>query len=113
MTPETIIREAQADGVRLALSPAGTIKVTGDGAAVNRWLAMIRERKAEIIAVLEEAALRAWLSHIEETDADIIEHVIAKCRLDEDARDYFLRRALEQRGAAPKPAPVFGEPDEA
>jgi tRNA splicing endonuclease len=60
-----------------------------------------------------EAALRAWLSHIEETDADIIEHVIAKCRLDEDVRDYFLRRALEQRGAAPKPAPVFGEPDEA
>jgi hypothetical protein len=39
MNPATIIREAQADGVRLALSPAGTIKVAGDGAAVSRWLA--------------------------------------------------------------------------
>jgi hypothetical protein len=56
MTPATIIREAQADGVRLALSPAGTIKVTGDGAAVNRWLATIRERKAEIIDVLKVGA---------------------------------------------------------
>lgn len=51
MTPETIIRKAKADGVRLALSPTGTIKATGDGVAVNRWLAVIRERKAEIIDV--------------------------------------------------------------
>jgi hypothetical protein len=53
MTPATIIREAQTDGVRLALSPAGTIRATGDGAAVNRWLAVIRERKAEIIDALK------------------------------------------------------------
>lgn len=47
MTPATIIREAQADGVNLSLSRAGTINATGDGTAVNRWLAVIRERKAE------------------------------------------------------------------
>lgn len=52
MTPETIIREAQADGVRLALSPTGTIKATGDGAAVHRWLPVIREFKPGIIAAL-------------------------------------------------------------
>lgn len=69
MTPATIIREAQADGVRLALSPTGTIKATGDGVAVNRWLAVIRERKAEIIDVLKVGAgdtattSRWWLIH--------------------------------------------------
>jgi hypothetical protein len=52
MTPATIIREAQSDGVSLTLSPAGTIKATGDGAAANRWLPLIREHKAEIIGLL-------------------------------------------------------------
>jgi hypothetical protein len=56
MNPATIIREAQADGVRLALSPAGTIKVAGGRAALARWLPVIRERKAEIIAALEAGA---------------------------------------------------------
>ena len=63
MTPTAIIREARADGVSLALSPAGTIKATGDGAAVNRWLAAIREHKAEIIAALKVSpadATRGW-----------------------------------------------------
>lgn len=74
MTPATIIREAQADGVRLALSPAGTIKATGDGAAVNRWLAVIRERKAEIIEALKvgagdtATASRWWLIHYPDRD---------------------------------------------
>ena len=69
MTPATIIREAQAEGVRLALSPSGTIKATGDGAAVNRWLAVIRERKAEIIDALKVSpsdtliASSWWLIH--------------------------------------------------
>lgn len=53
MTPATIIREAQLEGVRLALSPTGNIKTTGDGAAVSRWLAVIREHKAEIIDALK------------------------------------------------------------
>ena len=43
MTPLAIIRQAQADGVKLALSPVGTIKATGKGDAVNRWLPVIRE----------------------------------------------------------------------
>mgnify|MGYP000623838144 CR=1 FL=1 len=69
MIPATIIREAQADGVRLALSPSGTIKATGDGAAVNRWLGVIRERKAEIIDALKVSpgdtatASRWWRLH--------------------------------------------------
>lgn len=55
MTPATIIRAAQADGVRLTLSPAGTIRLAGDGAVVNRWLAVIREHKSDIIRVLRAA----------------------------------------------------------
>jgi len=75
MTPATIIREVQADGVKLALSPAGTIKVAGDGAAVNRWLAMIREHKEEIIGVLKVGAVdtatasRWWRIHYHDGDA--------------------------------------------
>lgn len=56
MTPAAIIQGAQSDGVRLALSPAGTIKATGDGTAVNRWLAVIREHKAAIIETLKVGA---------------------------------------------------------
>jgi hypothetical protein len=36
MTAAAIIREAAADGVSLALSPAGTIKATGDQVVMNR-----------------------------------------------------------------------------
>jgi hypothetical protein len=74
MTPAAIIQEAQAGGVRLALSPAGTIKVTGDGTAVNHWLAMIREHKAEIIDVLKVDAgnmapgSRWWVLHYPDRD---------------------------------------------
>jgi hypothetical protein len=75
MNPATIIREAQADGVKLVLSPAGTIKVAGDGAAVNRWLAMIREHKAEIIDVLKvgagAATSRWWLISYPGRDVEV------------------------------------------
>ena len=56
MTPAAIINEAKADGVSLTISPAGTIKATGDGAAVNRWLPTIREHKAGIVAALKVGA---------------------------------------------------------
>jgi hypothetical protein len=67
MTPPAIIKEAMADGVTLALSAAGTIKATGNGDAVNRWLPAIREHKPGIMAALQEAANEAtawrWLLH--------------------------------------------------
>lgn len=69
MMPETLIREALADGVMLALSPSGAIKARGDGVAVNRWLAVVREHKAEIIALLkashQDTAITSyrWLIH--------------------------------------------------
>lgn len=63
MTPAAIIREALADGVTVALSPAGTIKATGDGAAVYRWLPTIREHKPELLRLLATqtaTAFRRW-----------------------------------------------------
>ena len=56
MNPATIIKQAAADGVSLILSPAGTIKATGIGDAVTRWLPLIREHKPGIVAALQEAA---------------------------------------------------------
>lgn len=52
MTPTAIIQKALADGVTLSRSPTGSIKATGNSAAVNRWLPAIREHKAELIAAL-------------------------------------------------------------
>ena len=56
MTPAAILNATKAEGVNLALSGTGTIKATGDGVVVNRWLPLIREQKAGIIAALQEAA---------------------------------------------------------
>src|SRR5579859_6428304 len=53
MTPAAIIERAMAEGVNLALSDAGTIKATGDSAAVSRWLPAIREHKPGIVTVLQ------------------------------------------------------------
>lgn len=106
MNAASIIREAHADGVRLVLSLVGTIKATGDGAAVSRWLSTLRDHKAEIIDALkagrgdvdsltarEEAAIRGWLALIEETDPATIDEVICRCRWSADVRDYFNWRA--------------------
>ena len=121
MTPAAIIRDASADGVRLTLSPSGTIKATGDGAAVGRWLATIREHKTAIIAQLraagkneggdtasdrqpsapmtagEETAVRTWLEWIGESDSAIIADVLGRCAGDLSARAYFIGRAGRER----------------
>ena len=53
MTPAAIIKDAAAEGVMLALTPAGTINARGNGDAVNRWLPLIREHKPGIVAALQ------------------------------------------------------------
>jgi hypothetical protein len=52
MTPAAIIRQAGTEGVSLALSPAGTIKATGNAEAVKRWLPVLREHKPGIVVAL-------------------------------------------------------------
>ncbi len=49
MTPAAIIKQAAVDGVNLALSPAGTIKATGDQVVVNRWLPIIRDVATNVL----------------------------------------------------------------
>lgn len=44
----------------------------------------------------EEASIRRWLALIEETDPAIIEHVAEQCRLDAEARRYFIERAAAE-----------------
>ncbi len=77
MNPAEIIMQAKWDGVNLALSPAGTIKATGDQDAISRWLEIIREHKNGIVASLRGADLPEpendarhfrWLIHFPERD---------------------------------------------
>lgn len=72
MTLAQIIEEAMADGVNIAVSTSGTIKATGDQAAVSRWLPIIRERKSDIIAMLTKATNDStswgWLLHYPDRD---------------------------------------------
>jgi hypothetical protein len=53
MTPTAIIQRAAAEEVTLSLTPTGSIKASGDKAAVNRWLPTIREHKAELLTALQ------------------------------------------------------------
>ncbi len=69
MTAAAILRDSAVDGVTLLLSATGTIKVTGEQAAVARWLTTIKENKAGIVALLAETARKmpfeasCWLIH--------------------------------------------------
>ena len=72
MTPATIIQKIRAEGVTLSLSPSGTIKATGDGVAVNRWLGAIREHKAGLVDALKvgagDTASTGWCLHYTDRD---------------------------------------------
>lgn len=56
MNPNVLIENARAEGVSLAATDAGTIKVTGRGEIVRRWQPVLREHKADVLAVLLQAA---------------------------------------------------------
>lgn len=54
MTAAAILHRAEAEGVSLTLTPAGTIKAIGNPEAVNRLLPVIRAHKAAILAELAD-----------------------------------------------------------
>lgn len=66
MKPADLIAAALADGVALTLKD-GSLSAEGDGAAVERWLPMLRTRKAELLATLHKGAddrkSWGWLMH--------------------------------------------------
>lgn len=49
-----LINNCRADGVTLTVTEAGGIKATGLQSVVNKWLAVIRENKPEILQVLQD-----------------------------------------------------------
>ena len=54
-----------------------------------------RQSPDTLLAGDQEAAVLAWLSEIGETDQAIVAEVLRQCRQDEEARRYFLGRAVE------------------
>ncbi|WP_295389892.1 hypothetical protein [uncultured Thiodictyon sp.] len=52
MTAAATLARARADGVTLALDPAGKLKVRGTDAAVARWLPEVRAHKPALLAIL-------------------------------------------------------------
>lgn len=66
MSAATLIHEAEKDGLRFALTPSRTIKLTGPKDAAEKWAPRLREHKAEIVASL--AALLPDAADAEQID---------------------------------------------
>ena len=106
MSHLTIIEQMQGDGLSLSITEEGQIDVAGEAATVERWLPLLREYKPDIIAHLsattvtdltqtDELAIRNWLADIDEDDPLTVEQVIYRCKVDPEARQYFLVRCAE------------------
>ena len=83
MTPEEILKLATVEGVSVALSSTGAVRVTGDQAAVDRWLPAIREhkpnilnelhrerRRTAVLALLEASPGTRYAVHVEDASTD-------------------------------------------
>jgi hypothetical protein len=83
MTPEEILERATVEGVKVALSSTETVRVTGDQAAVDRWLPVIREhkpnilnelhrqrRRTEVLALLEASPGTRYAVYVEDATTD-------------------------------------------
>jgi hypothetical protein len=108
MTPSAIFQETRADGVTLALSPSGTIKVIGDVLAVNRWADSIKEHKNALVEILKaEAAEERGIERtgvVEPFDREAFEERAGICEFDggltrEDAETIAWREDDRRRCA--------------
>ena len=83
MTAEDILKLATVEGVSVALSSTGTVRVTGDQAAVDKWLPAIREhkpnilnelhrerRRTEVLALLEASPGTRYAVYVEDASTD-------------------------------------------
>jgi hypothetical protein len=83
MTAEGILKLATVEGVSVALSSTGTVNVTGDQAAVDKWLPAIREhkpnilnelhrerRRTEVLALLEASPGTRYAVYVEDASTD-------------------------------------------
>jgi hypothetical protein len=60
MSASAIIKEAISDGVNLALTERGTIKLSGEKSALQRWTPIIKMHKPEIMVALQPATASCW-----------------------------------------------------
>lgn len=60
MSASAIIKEAISDGVNLALTERGTIKLSGEKLALQRWTPIIKMHKPEIMVALQPATASRW-----------------------------------------------------
>lgn len=85
MTAEEILERATVEGVSVALSSTGTVTVTGDQAAVDRWLPALREhkpnilnelhrerRRTEVLALLEASPCNRYAVYVEDASTDLV-----------------------------------------
>lgn len=56
MNPSVLIEQAARDGVNLARSLSGNLKVTGGQSAIQRWLPTLTAHKSHILAELSGAS---------------------------------------------------------
>jgi hypothetical protein len=58
MNPAEFLKRLMVEGVSVALSSGGTISVTGDQSAVDKWLPLIRDREPGILRELHQELRR-------------------------------------------------------
>ena len=92
MNAETIIRAAENDGLRLALTDGGTVKCSGPKRMTERWAPQLRQHKAEIVAALTAASdidslsPKRTLSDGEKSALAIAERAIARAALTDEQK---------------------------
>jgi len=59
------------------------------------WNKRLKKIQKDSSLLLSESKIRVWLKHIRETDADVIEEIIERCKVNPEARRYFLMRSEE------------------
>jgi hypothetical protein len=127
-----LLANAKKEGLALILEPPSRLRLAGDAAAVARWTPILREHKAEIVALLSRPAaepaaecLRWQAEHpgedihatdMQPSDAAAIGRwlewigatpeetaaVIRDCRADPWTLVYFLERSAEVPPTCPK-----------
>lgn len=104
MTPELLLKKAVADGVTVVVD-AGSVKVRGQRAAVERWTPILRQHKQQILAAelrrLVDAIARCAPSYWKQAD---IEEAVEIGSTDMDNAIQTFRAILaEYRAAGLKP----------
>jgi hypothetical protein len=59
------------------------------------WKKRLKKTQDDSSLLLSESKIRVWLKHIEETDSGVIEEIVERCKVNPEARQYFLMRSEE------------------